>query len=824
MDASQYKDYVLTLLFMKYVSDKYAGKSDALIEVPAGGGFLDMVALKGDKEIGDKINPIISRFAKANDLEGVIDQVDFNDENKLGAGKEMQDRLSKLLGIFDRLDFRANRTEGDDLLGDAYEYLMRHFATESGKSKGQFYTPAEVSRIIARVVGIGTETRPDQTIYDPTCGSGSLLLKAADEAPHSITIYGQEMDNATWALARMNMILHGHPTAELWRGNTLAVPYFKNRDGSLKTFDFAVANPPFSAKAWSNGLNPSNDEYERFKYGIPPAKNGDYAFLLHLIASLKSKGKGAIILPHGVLFRGNREVDIRRELIRRGLIKGIIGLPANLFYGTGIPACILVIDKENSHARAGIFMIDASKGFLKDGNKNRLRSQDIHKIVDVFNRQIKLLHYSRMVPMDEITSPANDYNLNIPRYIDSSEPEDLHDLDAHLNGGIPNCDIDALGSYWEVFPSLRKVLFEGNGRSGYSEARIETQQVKVTILNHSEFKSYEQRVVNTFDAWHKDHGPLLLNIGVNILPRAVIHTLSEDLLERFADLPLLDPYNIYQRLMDYWDETMQDDVYLIAADGWQAGRILRLADNKETPDFAIKKGQKTSKYIGELIPASLVIERFFNNQQRAQERLEAEIAEMAQRKKEFEEEQASDGGALDGLEGKKGITKDNVQRRVIELKEAILKTYSEGTSENNQGKGIKKTTFGIDNWTKNLRDEEGLFGELDVLYDYLQLMNDHASQKKAHKQALNSLHMSVIAKYSALNEVEIKTLVVENKWLASTRAAIEGEAQRLAQQLAARIKELEERYAQPLPELERKMKVFGEKVEEHLSRMGVAWR
>ena len=224
MDASQYKDYVLTLLFMKYVSDKYAGSPDALIEVPAGGGFADMVKLKGDKEIGEKINKIISELAGANELKGVIDQADFNDESKLGTGKEMQDRLSKLVAIFDGLDFRANRTEGDDLLGDAYEYLMQHFATESGKSKGQFYTPAEVSRIMAQVIGIGPDTRSDHTIFDPTCGSGSLLLKAADEAPGGITVYGQEMDNATWALARMNMILHDHPTAELWRGNTLAGP------------------------------------------------------------------------------------------------------------------------------------------------------------------------------------------------------------------------------------------------------------------------------------------------------------------------------------------------------------------------------------------------------------------------------------------------------------------------------------------------------------------------------------------------------------------------------------------------------------------------
>ena len=398
MDASQYKDYVLTLLFMKYISDKYAGNAHALIEVPVGGGFSDMAGLKGDKEIGDKINKIISRLAEANDLKGVIDQADFNDESKLGSGKEMQDRLSKLVAIFDSLNFSANRTEGDDLLGDAYEYLMRHFATESGKSKGQFYTPAEVSRIMARVVGIGPDTRQDQTIYDPTCGSGSLLLKAAYEAARGITVYGQEMDNATWALARMNMILHGHPTAELWRGNTLAAPYFKNPDNGVRTFDFAVANPPFSDKAWSSGLDPANDEYGRFAYGIPPARNGDYAFLLHLIASLKSRGKGAIILPHGVLFRGNREADIRRNLIRRGLIKGIIGLPPNLFYGTGIPACILVIDKEAASTRTGIFMIDASKGFRKDGNKNRLRAQDIHKIVDVFNKQTEVSRYARMVP------------------------------------------------------------------------------------------------------------------------------------------------------------------------------------------------------------------------------------------------------------------------------------------------------------------------------------------------------------------------------------------------------------------------------------------
>ena len=821
MDASQYKDYVLTLLFMKYVSDKAAKDPNMLIEVPEGGSFADIVKLVGDKEIGDKINSVIATLAEANDFGDVIDQADFNDENKLGSGKEMQDRLSRLVAIFDDLDFGANRADGDDLLGDAYEYLMMHFATESGKSKGQFYTPAEVSRVMAKVVGIGPDTRQDQTIYDPTCGSGSLLLKAADEAPIGITIYGQEKDIATWSLARMNLILHDHPTAFIWRENTLAAPYFKSQHG-LKTFDFAVANPPFSDKAWSNGLDPANDEFGRFAYGIPPARNGDYAFLLHLIASLNSRGKGAIILPHGVLFRGKREADIRRNLIQRGFIKGIIGLPSNLFYGTGIPACILVLDKENAHDREGIFMIDASKGFRKDGNKNRLRAQDIHRIADVFNRQTELPRYSRLVPTTEIASPANDHNLNIPRYIDSSEPEDQHDLAAHLRGGIPDCDLNALSAYWDVFPSLRGTLFVGNGRAGYSECRVEIGHVQAAILGHGEFRLYEARVAAILHDWCKAHEPTLKELDTDANPREIIRTLAEDLLTRFADLPLLDSYDVYQRLMDYWDETMQDDVYLIAAEGWQVGRNLRSSYDKETPDFTIKKGQKTTKYVGELIPHSLVIAQSFKNEQQELERLEGEVSELAERKEELEEEHGADEGALNGLEGKSGVTKGNMQQRVIELKEAILKTCTEGTPEHNQAMSIKKTTFGVHDWTKNVQDEEGLFKELDILYDYLQLMEDEKIRKDTCKQTRDTLHTSVIQKYTTLTENEIKTLVVEDKWFAIIRIAIEGEVQSLTRQLAGRVTELEERYARPIPELEREVEAFGAKVEGHLKRMGIS--
>ncbi len=791
MDASQYKDYVLTLLFMKYVSDKYAGKPDAIIEVPEGGSFADMVKLKGDKETGDKINKIIGKLAEANDLKGVIDQADFNDETKLGHGKDMRDRLSKLVAIFNALDFRANRAEGDDLLGDAYEYLMRHFATESGKSKGQFYTPAEVSRIMAKVIGVDKAVRPDQTVYDPTCGSGSLLLKVHDEAPVDITIYGQEMDNATWALARMNMFLHNCPTHAIWRGNTLAAPHFKESDGRIQAFDFAVANPPFSAKAWTNGLNPANDEFHRFEYGIPPAKNGDYAFLLHLIKSLKSKGKGAIILPHGVLFRGHKEANIRRNLIKRGLIKGIIGLPANLFFGTGIPACILVIDKEHAHARTGIFMINASKGFMKDGNKNRLRAQDLHKIVDVFNKQTKLPRYSRMVPVAEIANPANDYNLNIPRYIDSSEPENLHDLDAHLKGGIPNRDIDALGSYWTVFPSLRKVLFEPGDRPGYNKAKIETQQVKPTILAYHEFKTYVEKVTAIFSQWKEAHEPMLMGLRNGTAPKEVIHTLSEDLLERFTDLPLLSRYDVYQRLMDYWAMVMQDDVYLIAADGWmEAARPRGIIDDKEkaikeTPDLTVKR----KKYKMDLVPPALIVAHYFADEQGAIDNLHARQEAAARELEEFVEEHTGEEGLLEDATNDKGkVTKGGVKDRL---------------------KAIKK--------------EPESNEERESLTHCLELIEAESVAAKAIKEAQAELGTKVLAKYPKLTETEIKTFTVVEKWFASIHAAIVGEVQRLTQQLAGWVRELEERYDHPLPDLEQDVDALTTKVEAHLKRMGLVW-
>ncbi|BDF93460.1 type I restriction-modification system subunit M [Pseudoalteromonas sp. KAN5] len=798
MDASQYKDYVLTMLFMKYVSDKYKGDPYGMIVVPEGASYDDMITAKNDKEIGDKINKIIAALAEENDLKGIIDVADFNDEDKLGKGKEMVDRLTKLVGIFQGLDLSSNRAGGDDLLGDAYEYLMRHFATESGKSKGQFYTPSEVSQILAKVVGIKEDTPQDATAYDPTCGSGSLLLKASDQAERGLTLYGQEMDNATSALARMNMILHNNTTAKIWKGNTLSDPQWKDAPDQLKTFDFAVANPPFSNKNWTSGLTPEADIYNRFTWGIPPEKNGDYAFLLHIIKSLKSTGKGAVILPHGVLFRGNAEATIRENLIKQGYVKGIIGLPANLFYGTGIPACIIVIDKEHAQKAVTsfnegdaelptvsgrpIFMIDASKGFIKDGNKNRLRSQDIHKIVDVFNKGLELERYSRLVEIDEIA--ANDYNLNIPRYIDSSEPEDLHDLSAHLQSGIPNHDIDALEHYWQVFPSIRSTLFKPE-RESYSHALVEASQVKSTILAHQEFKDFAARSLLPFEQWIPEAKLKEIKVGDN--PKNFIFNISENLLNSYSNSDLLSKYDIYQILMDYWADTMQDDVYVLVQDDWQAGNTLRelVAKKgeklKETPDLIIDK----KKYKAEIIPPSLIVARYFADEQTQVDSLQAKQDEATQALESYlEEHGAEDGLLVEAINEKDKITKASVAAR-----------------------------------TKLATDAD----EVKALKHATKLFNAEAAAKKAVKEAQEALDLSVFNRYPKLNIDEIKALIVDDKWLATLQANIVAEIERVTQQMANRVKQLEERYSTPLPTLSKSVDDLSDKVAGHLKAMGLEW-
>lgn len=786
MDASQYKDYVLTMLFVKYISDKYKNDPFGAITVPEGATFDDMVALIGNPEIGDKINKqILNPIKEANKLN---EFPDFNDESKLGKGKDLVDTVSNLVRIFndDALDFSANSAEGDDILGDAYEFLMRHFATESGKSKGQFYTPAEVSRVLAKVIGINPNNATNQTTaYDPTCGSGSLLLKVANESGKDITLYGQEKETTTANLARMNMILHNSPTAEIVADNTLTRPAYKEADGSLKRFDYVVANPPFSLKSWSNGVNVDSDEFNRFALGVPPEKNGDYAFLLHILQSLKSTGKAAVVLPHGVLFRGNAEGEIRKNILKKGYIKGIIGLPANLFYGTGIPACIIVLDKEHAAHRKGIFMIDASKGFVKDGNKNRLREQDIRKMTDVFAAELEVPKYSRMVSMTEIADPKNDYNLNIPRYIDTQEAEDIQNIEAHLKGGIPSADIDALDNYWKVFATLKKDLFTPV-REGFYELSVPATELKSAIYSHAEFVAFNESVNQSFHSWLAVEMQKWQALVQGADTKTVISEASQSILQAFENNALLEAYDLYQHLMTYWNETMQDDVYSIRMDGWKAGNeYQRLVIKGKTDKNGKTKGDKEVPGLagieGRMISPALLVEVYFQEMQEAIRAEEAKVETAQARMTEIEEEQSSEDGLFADLE-KVNAAEVNKLLKTTDDKaaKAILKDYIA------QADSIKKANAGI----KKLNAE---------------------------------LEQAVVAKYPTLSEEEIKTLVLEHKWQAYLQNALTQEQERISQNLTQRIKELAERYTTTLPKLNSELQEAEAKVLAHLQKMGWTW-
>lgn len=786
MDASLYKNYVLTLLFLKYISDR---KDSTLIELPTGTDYASIVTLKHKPNIGDELNKKIASIAEANDLQGVINQADFNDEDKLGKGKELVDRLSTLVSIFENLDFSSNSSEGDDLLGDAYEYLMRHFATESGKSKGQFYTPAEVSRIMAQIIGIPPTANRSITVYDPTCGSGSLLLKAANQSKLGLSIYGQEMDVATYALARMNMILHGNDTAEIRQGNTIAQPAFTDKN-MLKRFDFAVANPPFSNKNWTNGIVPTTDIYNRFKIGIPPEKNGDYAFLLHLIASLKTTGKGAIILPHGVLFRGDAEARIRTELLRQGIIKGIIGLPTNLFYGTGIPACIIVIDKQNSFdatfnekgqvlSGRGVFMIDASKGFIKDGNKNRLREQDIHKIVDTFTTQKELKRYSRLVSLDEIS--RNDYNLNIPRYIDSADKADMQDLHAHLyGGGIPKSNIDDLGEFWSIFAQTKTKIFTPNG-SLYLP-NFAPSELKATIQVSSEYAKFESEILSHFNNWHDEND--LKSIKQKDHPKELIKTYGESLLKHFKETKLVSDYDIYQVFMDYVADTLSDDVYAIAQNGWLTARILTKLEkgDKQTPNLILGSGRNTKKFISEIIPPALVAKRYF----------------------------AQDIDQISLLETKVSKKQDEFINFVDEFREDELSNAYDDKD--------KITLKSLKEAIKQTSDKN----EQEIYNKALQILTKKKELESTLKAATGELNQKVFDKFKTLDENEIKTLVVDGKWLSELKEQILSTVERAVQERITRISTLASRYDKTLDELTARTNDLSLRVKTHLEAMDKA--
>lgn len=874
VEPARYKDYVLVLLFFKYVSDRYKGQPFAEFKISDGASFDDLIKAKGKSDVGERVDKILQKFLEDNKLQGALPDVSFNNPDELGYGKELVDKVSGLIAVFQNpaIDFKNNRASGDDIIGDAYEYFMMKFAQESGKSKGQFYTPSEVSRIIARLIGIGNiKQMPTKkwTLYDPAAGSGSLLIRAADEAPVDengdsiVTIFGQEKDIATAGLARMNLILHQKGTGEIRKGNTLASPAFTDEFGELKKFDFIVMNPPFSDKSWSDGIKATEDKYKRFDgYGIPPEKNGDYAWFLHVLKSLDSNGKAGIIMPHGILFRGNSEETIRIAILKKRYIKGIISLPANLFYGTGIPACIVIIDKEDAETREGIFLIDASRGFKKDGNKNRLREQDIEKIVRTFINQEEIEGYSKFVKYSDILD-KNSGNLNVPRYIQQIDDTLPQNIAAHLKGGIPGTDIDSLKKLWSISPALKQKIFTctDNQQNIYHLA-IPSENIEEAIWQDVDVQNEKKKEVETmFTQWRDDVKNILLNINNETNPKQLIRTISSMLLDTYKSALLLDNYDVYDCLMNYWNAKLQDDVYAIKAYGYEAGREIEYEyaqkkvkdENGET--VTVDDTSKVKSFDGALIPREIIETTYFPDDLNAINALTEKSAALEDELDEMREEESGDDGLLKEVLNEKGdsIPKANLNKRLKELEskktsaamDALIKMvtlFDEGKTDEMEvliGETPELAEFDI-------RNKNGTIGkaklkaalkhaidsavipeiykeEYDALLAYQAKMIEKEETDKAIKEVQKALDDKVQAKYGELTVEEIKQLLFDKKWMAKLEADIKDEIEQVLNTMSSKVLLIAKRYEHTLGEIEEKVETSRKGVIAALERMGYKW-
>ncbi len=874
VEPARYKDYVLVLLFFKYVSDRYKGQPFAEFTISKGASFEDLIAAKGKSDVGERVDKIIQKFLEDNRLQGSLPDVSFNNPDELGSGKELVDKVSGLIAVFQNpaIDFKNNRASGDDIIGDAYEYFMMKFAQESGKSKGQFYTPSEVSRIIARLIGIGNiRQMPNKkwTLYDPAAGSGSLLIRAADEAPVDengdsiVTIFGQEKDHATAGLAKMNLILHQKGTGEIKRGNTLVDPAFTDDFGELKKFDFIVMNPPFSDKSWSDGIKTSEDKYKRFDgYGIPPEKNGDYAWFLHVLKSLDSNGKAGIIMPHGVLFRGNTEETIRIKVLDKRYIKGIVSLPANLFYGTGIPACIVIIDKEDAETREGIFLIDASRGFKKDGNKNRLREQDIEKIVQTFISGKTVKGYARFVKYTDILE-QNAGNLNVPRYIQKIDDTLPQNIAAHLKGGIPGTDIESLKRLWDISPALKQEIFTcvDESHDVYNLA-LPSGEIEGVIGQDASILAEKQKETDAiFTQWRDSVKDVLLGIESETNPKELISTIAVMLLNAYESTRLLDNYDVYDCLLNYWNAKLQDDVYAIKASGYEVGREIeyeyaqKKAKDENGETISVDDTSKVKSFEGALIPREIIEAVYFAGELAVINELMEQSAALEAELDEMREEESGDEGLLKDVLNDKGdsIPKANLNKRLKELDakktSAVMDAMTRLVALFDESKTDEMETL-IREMPElaefDIRNKNGTFGkaklkaalkaaadsavvpeiykdEYDALTAYAEKSAEKDEADKAWKEARKALDDEVEAKYGELTVDEIKHLLFDMKWMAKLEADIRDEIEQVLNSLSSKVLLIAKRYEHTLGEIEDRTAKSRAAVVAALERMGYKW-
>lgn len=752
IEANEYKDYILGFIFYKFLSEKevkYLKENDwtdeylpELTEEDSEtvesvqknlGYFISYDNLfstwlsKGRDFSVQDVRDALSAFSRLINtthkkvFEGVFDTLQTG-LSKLGDSSASQSKaISDLIHLIK--DIPMDGKQDYDVLGFIYEYLISMFAANAGKKAGEFYTPHEVSLLMSEIVAEHLKDRNEIKIYDPTSGSGSLLINIGKSVAkfidneNNIKYYAQELKQNTYNLTRMNLVMRGIlPDNIVTRnGDTLEDdwPYFDEND-PIGTYDplyvdAVVSNPPYS-QAWNPTDKETDPRYARF--GLAPKGKADYAFLLHDLFHLKSDGIMTIVLPHGVLFRGGEEGEIRKNLIEQNHIDAIIGLPANIFFGTGIPTIIMVLKQKRSNT--DVLIVDASKGFIKVGKNNKLRASDIKRIVDVVTKRESVQKFSKVVSRDEIRK--NEYNLNIPRYVDSSEAAESWDIYASMFGGLPLSEIDELKEYWIAFPELRNALFE-NTSSAYCNLRVES--IKKAIKEHSDVCSFENKYRDVFSGFDEYLYDELIEKMTALNISKAEATLSANIFERLKDIPLVDKYEAYQLLDDDWTK-IAVDLEIIQTEGFEATK-------RVDPNMVIKKKDGKEQevqegWVGRIIPFDLIQDTLLSDDKAALKAKENRLSEIASEYEELfdsltEEEKEGDYASEDGFvnaEIKKALKSDSVEP---ETKEKLRKVDALAKEEKELKAAIKKDAGLLEGKTKetieSLSDEQ----VIDLLKD-----------------------------------------------------------------------------------------------------------
>lgn len=736
IEANEYKDYILGFIFYKFLSEKevkYLKENDwtdeylpelteedteTLESVQKNlGYFISYENLfstwieKGRDFSVQDVRDALSAFSRLINpthkkvFEGVFDTLQTG-LSKLGDSSASQSKaISDLIHLIK--DIPMDGKQDYDVLGFIYEYLISMFAANAGKKAGEFYTPHEVSLLMSEIVADHLKDRDEIKIYDPTSGSGSLLINIGKSAAkfienkNNIKYYAQELKQNTYNLTRMNLIMRGIlPDNIVTRnGDTLENdwPYFDEND-PIGTYDplyvdAVVSNPPYS-QAWNPDDKETDPRYARF--GLAPKGKADYAFLLHDLFHIKSDGIMTIVLPHGVLFRGGEEGEIRKNLIEQNHIDAIIGLPANIFFGTGIPTIIMVLKQKRTNT--DVLIVDASKGFIKVGKNNKLRASDIKRIVDVVTKRESVEKFSKVVSRDEIRN--NEYNLNIPRYVDSSEASESWDIYASMFGGIPWSEIDELKEYWHAFPSLKSALFE-NTSSDY--CKLTATDIKKVIKDHNDIQSFENNYYAAFNGFDQYLYDELIDKMDTLNISKTEAVLSLNIFERLKNIPLVDKYEAYQLLDDDWTK-LAVDLEMIQTEGFEATK-------KVDPNMVVKKKDGKEQevqegWVGRIIPFDLIQDTLLADDKVALKEKENRLSEIASEYEELfesltEEEKEGDYASEDGFvnaEIKKALKSDSIEP---ETKEKLLKAAALNTEEKSLKAAIKKETRLLEVKTKD---------------------------------------------------------------------------------------------------------------------------